>query len=229
MNSYPELTSPTGWEIIGWNDFAATYNHLILPTTPRRSMRVRRFTESLENFLLESYGGEGPFQNYWYTSGMEFALDHATDSHRNPYAPLPKGQEFQQIMQLQPHAPMPCEQCGKAFETGICVELLVLYTECFCSVECAVKYQNHRRRHDRFLRQLDGREDVPLPEDSSLWPAFFLAVPTLSQASPAKKEVKRPQVLKKNRATAPDGMLIPMPIPVLNAKESHHAPEEKTG
>jgi hypothetical protein len=227
--AFPQFTSATVWEVLGWNDFAATYNELIKPTTRRRSIRLLHFKELLENFLVESQSNSERYGrcNYWYLSGIELALEVANDQTRDPYSPLPYGEEYQRTVQYTPATPTPCEYCAKPYSIGVCVELLVLYTECFCSVDCAVKYQKKRRKDDRWLRYIDQRIGAPIPEDSSLWPAHFAQVPPLEGTCHFDADYQRKLNEPTSRAQVVQKIRVPSHVPVQD--QDHDAkPQEES-
>jgi len=199
--TYPPFTTATCWEVMGWDDYAATHNAIVQQVNARRSLRLRRFQESMQNFLLESR-----LANYWYQTGIELALE-TTLSNGDPYQVLPSGITYQLVHQLPPNRiPEPCYSCGMNVAV-LYVEQIILYTECFCCTRCAGLYQQSLIQYNRWLHALMYREVNPIPEDSTEWESFFALVPPLSGTcehegwyQERKKEVMRATPLKKERS-----------------------------
>ena len=201
MESFPQYASVPCWEVMGWNDYAATVNH-ILASRRMPNHRLSRFMRNLELFLSErhplypaadhSTSFYTHHTNMWYHAGIEMAMECQEAS--NPLTPLERGERYLRLNGYitTNHGPHPCDYCGRGFAIGVVCDRLILCESILCSEACAIKKLMATIRSDLWLQKFYGstaglgpdgspynRLDCPIPEDSDEWQAWFAAVPRL--------------------------------------------------
>lgn len=241
---FPRTASPLAFEVLGWNDAAATINH-ILASNRNVNTRLFKFREHLEAWLSfrifprVTIGGISRFDmtqqgrqrvhNYWYQSGIEEVLLYTED---HPQRPVPRGEEYVHATRFDPpYKPDQCDSCGRDFQEGLYVDLLILTNDILCSQACVEQRLKKVRSAEPWLQRLypcgtlsrnKPRPDCPLPEDAGDLELFLRSIPAKQGTDggftvPVLPEM---QVLKKVRV--PD---VEPTSPILDARLREASPK----